>query len=57
MVAGRDRCRLGSVAEIVFNGDVFETVEEFVHRETLETSDNDVSRDVKRRVATAYRAF
>ena len=58
MVAGRDSGRSSGVgAEVVFDGDVFEVVEEFVYLGTLVTCDNDVSREVKRRIAAANRAF
>jgi sorting nexin-29 len=58
MVAGRDKGRSsGFGAEVVIDGDVFEVVEEFVYLGTLVTCDNDVSREVKRRIAAANRAF
>ena len=58
MVAGRERGSSGGVgAEVEIDGERFEVVDEFVYLGTLVTCDNDMSREVKRRVAAASRAF
>lgn len=58
MIAGRQRgSNSGVGSEVVLDGDKFEVVEEFVYLGTLLTCDNDVTREVKRRIAAANRAF
>lgn len=58
MVADRDRgIPSGVGAEVVFEADVFKVIEEFVYLGILVTCDNDVSREVKRRIAAANGAF
>ena len=58
MVAGRSRGSNSDVgSEVVFGGEKFEVVDEFVYLGTLVTCDNDVTREVKRRIAAASRAF
>ena len=39
------------------DGDTFEVVDEFVYLSTLVTYDNEVSREVKRRIAAANKAY
>ena len=58
MVAGRERGSPSGVGTVVvIDGDTFEVVDEFVYLGTMVTCDNDVSREVKRRIAAANRAF
>ena len=58
MVAGRERgSPRGIGAEVEIDGKRFEVVDEFVYLGTLVACDNDMSREVKRRVAAANRAF
>lgn len=58
MVAGRERGSPSGVgAEVELDGERFEVVEEFIYLGTLVTCDNDMSCEVKRRVAAANRAF
>ncbi|XP_058839579.1 uncharacterized protein LOC131695065 [Topomyia yanbarensis] len=58
MIAGRIRGSNSEVGvEVVLGGDKFEVVEEFVYLGPLVTCDNDVTREVKRRLAAANRAF
>jgi hypothetical protein len=58
MVAGRERGSPTGVGNLVdLEGERFEVVDEFIYLGTLVTRDNDVSREVKRRVAAANRAF
>ena len=58
MVAGRVR---GSPSEVgsavVLDGETFEVVDEFIYLGTLVTCDNKVSREIRRRIAAANRAF
>ena len=58
MVAGKERgSPRGVGAEVEIGGERFEVVDEFVYLGTLVTCDNDMSREVKQRVAAANRAF
>ena len=58
LVAGRERGSPRCVgAEVEIDGERFEVVDEFVYLGTLVTCDNDMSREVKRRVAVPNRAF
>ncbi|XP_058064584.1 uncharacterized protein LOC131214222 [Anopheles bellator] len=50
-----DRQRLGS--SIVIDGDEFEVVDEFVYLGSLVTSDNDTSREIRRRIISGSRAY
>ena len=54
VVAGRERGSSGVViAEAEIDEERFEVVDEFIYLGTLVTCDNDMSREVKRRVAAA----
>ena len=58
MVAGRERGSPSGVgSEVELDGVRYEVVDEFVYLGTLVTCDNDVSREIKRRVAAANRTF
>ena len=58
MVAGRVRGSPSEVgAAVVLDGETFEVVDEFIYLGTLVTCDNEVSREIKRPVAAANRAF
>lgn len=58
LVAGRERGSPNGVGpEVEMDGMRFEVVDEFIYLGTLVTCDNDVSREVKRRVAAASRTF
>ena len=50
----RDRMRSGSVT---MDGDEFEVVEEFVYLGSLVTSDDNCSREIRRRIIAGSRAF
>ncbi|XP_062710769.1 uncharacterized protein LOC134288870 [Aedes albopictus] len=50
-----DRIRLGS--NVTINGDTFEVVEEFVYLGSLLTADNNVSREIRRRIISGSRAY
>uniref|UniRef100_A0A023EI93 Putative line l1 all n=1 Tax=Aedes albopictus TaxID=7160 RepID=A0A023EI93_AEDAL len=49
-----DRIRLGS--NVTIDGDTFEVVEEFVYLGSLLTADNNVSREIRRRIISGSRA-
>ena len=51
----RDRARLGS--SVTIDGDTFEVVEEFVYLGSLLTADNNVSREIRRRIICGSRAY
>lgn len=51
----RDRARLGS--SVTIDGDTFEVVDEFVYLGSLLTADNDVSREIRRRIINGSRAY
>ncbi|KRF97428.1 uncharacterized protein Dwil_GK26988, partial [Drosophila willistoni] len=58
MLAGgaeRDRARLGS--SVTIDGDTFEVVDEFVYLGSLLTADNNVSREIRRRIISGSRAY
>ena len=44
-------------AAVVLDGETFKVVDEFIYLGTLVTCDNEVSREIKRRIAAANRAF
>ncbi|XP_062704756.1 uncharacterized protein LOC134287060 [Aedes albopictus] len=50
-----DRIRLGS--NVTIDGDSFEVVEEFVYLGSLLTADNNVSREIRRRIISGSRAY
>ncbi|XP_062717045.1 uncharacterized protein LOC134292171 [Aedes albopictus] len=50
-----DRIRLGS--NVTIDGDTFEVVEEFVYLGSLLTADNNVSREIWRRIISGIRAY
>ncbi|XP_058448806.1 uncharacterized protein LOC131428778 [Malaya genurostris] len=50
-----DRIRLGS--NVTIDGDTFEVVEEFVHLGSLLTTDNNMSREIRRRTVSGSRAY
>ncbi|XP_062712812.1 uncharacterized protein LOC134289966 [Aedes albopictus] len=51
----RDRTSLGS--NVTIDGDTFEVVEEFVYLGSLLTADNNVSREIRRRIISGSRAY
>ena len=58
MLAGgaeRDRACLGS--SVTIDGDTFEVVDEFVYLGSLLTADNNVSREIRRRIISGSRAY
>ena len=58
MVGGRERgSSTGVGAAVEMDGDTFEVVDEFIYLGTLVTCDNEVSHEVKRRIAAANRAY
>ena len=58
MVVGRERDSPSGVgSEVELDGVRYEVVGEFVYLGTLATCDNDVSSEIKRRVAAANRTF
>ena len=58
MVAGSKRGSPTDVgAEVVLDAETFEVVDEFIYVGALVTCDNEVSREIKRQIAAANRAF
>ena len=51
----RDRARIGR--SVIIDGDEFEVVDEFVYLGSLVTSDNNCSREIRRRIIAGSRAY
>ena len=58
LLAGGTETLRGSIGQsVTMDGDVFEVVDEFIYLGSLVTSDNDCSREIRRRIIAGSRAY